>query len=385
MSLTDVEDRLSRSLAAQADALVAPAGPDARRAVARRAVSLRRRRRAVRAVAGMTALVVAVAAAAGGLAWSRGDDPRPVLTGPDVTASWHLAPPPADLPAFTVEDLAPTQGEMSWFDDSPDAPPREPADPVTGDPLGLRPSIQAFRPPRDYAGPSVHVTYGPTIAPAEGAAVTLTRGADGRLDTSRPEAPRLSWRPDGGSDVASAQAWGVSSEDLVAFVDGLVLRPDGTGFDATELPAAVVEDPVDPPADPSQLWSTYRVLDLVDEDGEDVPGPVQITVMRSDEADFELTLSNRMAAAASVEQTTVLGRPAVLVRYRDESRWSLQWRHDTADRVEVVVVARDRAAVDHVLASLREIDQAAWDELIDQAGDRPEDPTTNSTPMTLAD
>lgn len=378
MSSSDVQDRLSRALATRANAVVAPAGHDARRAVARRTAALRRRRQAVRVVAGTTALVAAVAAVAGGLARTHDDDSASVLSGPDVAGSWHLAPPPAELPAFTVEGLAPTNGEVSWFDLPPDAPPREPVDPVTGDPLALRPGIQAFRRPHDYGGPSVHVTYGPTVTPGQGAAVTLARGADGRLDTGR-SAPRLSWRPSGGTGVASAQAWGLSAEDLVSFVDGLVLRPDGTGFDATESPAGIVEDPIDPPADPSQMWISYRVLDLIDEGG-DMSGPVRITVMRSDEADFEVTVGNRIAAAAAVEASTILGRPAVLVRYRDESRWSLQWRHNTTDRVEVTVAARDRAAVDHVVASLRDVDEATFSDLLDQAGARSQGSTADSIP-----
>ncbi|HET6949504.1 MAG TPA: hypothetical protein VFI47_03955 [Acidimicrobiales bacterium] len=385
MSPTDLEDRLSRSLAERAATLAPPDRSAARRAVALRSGALRRRRRIGRAASAAAALAAVAGLVAGGLAGRGDDDPDAVSSAVDAPASWHLDPPPAATPAFTVAGMVPTNGETAWYDPPPDAPPREPSDlvdPVTGVPLDQRPTVQVFRRPGDYAGPSVFVTHGPTIAPVEGDGVALAGGSGGRLDAGRPGVPRLSWQPSGSTALASAQAWGLTPEDLVAFVDGLALRPGGTGFAAAALPAGVAEDAVEPPADPSLLWSTYRVLDLTDPEDHQLPGQVHITVMRSDETDFELMLGRRLATAGSVEQITVLGHPAALIRDADGSRWSVQWRLNTADRVEVIVADPDRAAVDEVVAGLREIDEAGFDELLDEAGDDPRNANTPSTPMT---
>ena len=377
MSFTDVEDRLSRSLASRADALVDLGGPEARQAVAHRAAALRQRRRTALTLVGTTTLVALVATAAAGVA--RLDDDNPTSVSTAETTGEELPSVPTELPAFTVEDMAPTTGERAWYDPPPGVTV-DPQDPVTGDLLSQRRTVQAFRRPGDHAGPSVLVTYGATIPAAEGTSVTLASGSGGTLDTGNPQAPLLTWQPHGGTATASAQAWLLAPEELVRFVDGLTLRPDGTGFDANELPAGVVEDPVEPPENPDQVWSAYSVLDLTD-DRDNVPGPVHITVMRSDEADFELALGRRLAVADSVEQISVLGRPAVLVHYRDEEKWSVQWRHDTADRVEVTIADRDRATVDDVLSALREIDEETFDNLLHEAGQDPRNSNTPSTPM----
>jgi hypothetical protein len=377
MSLTDMEDRLSRSLAGRADALVDLGGLEARQAVAHRAATLRQRRRAARALVGATMLLALVATVAAGVAKLGDDDPASVSTA-EVTGE-ELPSVPAELPGFTVEGLAPTTGEKAWYDPPPDVTVDK-QDPVTGDLFSQRRTVQAFRRPGDHASPNVLVTYGATIRPAEGTSVTLVGGSGGRLDTGNPQAPVLSWQPHGGTAIASAQAWGLAPEELVSLVDGLTLRSDGTGFDADELPVGIVEDPVEPPEDPDQVWSAYSVLDLTD-DRDDVPGPVHITVVRSDEADFELALGRRLAVADSVEQISVLGRPAVLVHYRDEEKWSVQWRHDTADRVEVRIADRDRATVGDVLSSLREIDEETFADLLHEAGRDPRNSNTPSTPM----
>ena len=72
---------------------------------------------------------------------------------------------PTELPAFTVEDMAPTTGEEEGYDHL--GVTVDPQDPVTGDLLSQRRTVQALRRLGDHAGPSVLVTYGATIPVAE--------------------------------------------------------------------------------------------------------------------------------------------------------------------------------------------------------------------------
>ena len=386
MSPADIEDRLASALRASADAVSAPPDQRARLAVAGRADDLRARRRTRRnRIVGLAAC----AAVVGGLAWwGRDDQGAMVVTDSDTPVSWDLGPAPAEAPAFTVEGLVPIDGEASVYDPPPGNPPLDLVSPVTGEGVDERPGIQAFRRPRDYGSPTVHVTYGPTVVAGTTPAtsVPLADGTDGRLVVTSPTSATLSWRPTGGTDVAVARAHGLSPDELRAFVDGLLLRQDGLGFDATVLPDGLAEDPIEPAADPSLLWSADRALRLVGEAGAPLPGPVQVDVTRSDEADFESMVADRISVAGSVDQVTALGRPAVLVHRRDdEDRWTVLWRHNRSDWVELDITAPDRPAVDRLLASLHEVDAATFTSLLGQADDNLGSTSPGSTAVTLAD
>ena len=369
---TAVEERLARSRAARAVGVAAPPDADARRAVARRAVWRRRRRRRLTAGALGTAVVVAAVAVVAGLTGSD-EGATPVRTGPD--GGMELPAMPEAIPAVTAEGYAAVEGESSLFD-PPAGVTREPADPVTGQALSDRPTVQAFRRPAELGGPGVVVTHGPSADTSRGGGdprrVRLAGGALAELVEIPGGGSRMVWAAEGGSGVLSARAWGLTSEQLVAFAGGLVTREGGRGVDATVLPAGIEEDPVEPPPDPSQMWIGHRVLDLrpEPETAGDGLGAVHITVMRSDEADFELTLGARASAAGAVEPVTVLGRSAVLIPIRGMTGgWTLLWRHDTGDRVEVRIADTDRDGVDRVIAALREVDAQGFTDLLQQAGE----------------
>jgi hypothetical protein len=386
--VASVEERVSRGLAARAGAVAAPPDAHARRAVARRVVWRRRRRRRLTAGALGTAIVVAAVAVVAGLTGSD-EGATPVRTGPD--AGTEPPPTPEAIPALTVEGYAVVEGESS-LNDPPPGVTREPVDPVNGEALADRLSVQAFRRPGDFAGPGAVVTHGRGAAslPEGGSRgqVRLPGGVLADLVELPGGGARAVWRAADGSGFVSVQAWGLASGDLVAFVEGLVPRPGRPGVDATVLPAGIEEDPVDPPADPSQMWVGYRVLDLEPE-GEaagDGLGPAHVTVMRSDEADFEITLGARASGGGAVEQVTVLGRPAALVHPRGPTGWwTLLWRHDAADRVEVRIAGPDRTGVDRVIGALREVDAGAFDELLDEAGGRAPEDTPPSTTLAPRD
>lgn len=236
------------------------------------------------------------------------------------------------------------------------------------------------------------VTHGPTVSGQDeggvGRFVRLAGGEPGRLVDLRGVGLRLTWRPEGSDAYASAGAWGLTSEDLVAFVSGLAPRLGGPSFDATVLPDGIEEDPIEPPADPGQMWIGYRVVDLAPEPeaADDGLGPVHVTVMRGDDADFGLTLAARAAAGGAIEQVTVLGRPAVLLGARGTADWwPLLWRQNAADRVEVRIAATDRTDVDRVIAALDEVDARAFTDMVREAGERTPEDTPPSTTLAPRD
>jgi hypothetical protein len=175
------------------------------------------------------------------------------------------------------------------------------------------------------------------------------------LSTYVAAVPRLSWELAGDIEV-SAHFWSMTADEILAFANGLEERPDGSGFDAAELPQGIEEDPME-----SVPMTAFATRDLGFSSGTDTF--VEMHIVRSDEVDFESFVEDRLETADAVEQVTVLGRPAVLIHYEDSDRWSLQWRHTTRDRVELDVTGADRATLDRIIGGIREINEAAWQDL----------------------
>ncbi|MGH9212917.1 MAG: hypothetical protein ACRD2C_19935 [Acidimicrobiales bacterium] len=340
MSVPDVDDRLPGSLERAANDVVAIPSARVREQIRQRTRVLQRRRRARVAAVGVGLLVVGL----GGGLLLRDDGSNEVTT----------ASPPQDddpFPAFTVDGLQPARA-------SEDGGPLDvPEGDATGETIGA-PSYQVFRRPDDYAGPTVYVMSGVGIGIPEpgtpGVETVDVGGYEAGLSLYNPDVPALGWRlPDG--RVVYIRSWALSTDELLGFAAGLQPR-EGGGFDTTVLPQQVVEDLVEP-----SVFDSYRNREL------QLEGPgsvVEIFVELGGERAFEQYVDDRFDSADAVEQLVVFGRPAVLIHYRDSERWSLQWRHTTTARVEVVVEGGDRTTVDDVIAGLREIDESAWQDLL---------------------
>jgi hypothetical protein len=336
-----------------AEAVSAPPTASVRDAVRRRSVALRRRRRA-RYVAAGTILALSIV---GGVVWLSTNDAANVTTGspPDDPARWADWQPPAageTLPALTVEadrlDLVGASEASGQIE-----PP--PAGVILGPP---QLSFQVFRRPGAYAGPTVYLSARRSVGPDEPSPPFETVEVDGHeaiLSRYVAAVPRLSWTLPEDVEV-SARFWRMTTDEILAFANGLAERPDGPGFEATTLPQGIEEDPME-----SVPMTNFVHRDLGFRAGGDTS--VELHIVRSDEADFESFVEDRLEAADAVEQLTVLGHPAVLIHYEDSDRWSVQWRQTTSDRVELDVTGADRASLDRIIAGIREIDEAAWQAL----------------------
>jgi hypothetical protein len=350
MSLHDLGESVPAALRRAADGVSAPPSAGARDRVRRRAGTLRRRRRAGMALAGTVVLVAGL----GGALVLRDDGTEPVTAGPQAgPGRWADGQPPAgdgELPAFAVDGLEPTGAHE-------DGGPLE----SPGDAGGH--SFQVFRRSDDYAGPTVFVQSGPGLGipePGEAGVETVqVAGHEAGLSRYNPDVPSLGWHLADGR-VVYIRSWELSIDELLSFAGGLDLRTGGTGFDAVTLPRGLAEDPVE-----EAQMTEYGMREL----SYDTPtGTVEIRVNLSGEDGFESYVSDRFDSADTVEQIVVFERPAVLVHYGGTQRWSLQWRHTTTARVEVVVEGGDRSTVDDVVTGLREIDEADWQDLLERYG-----------------
>jgi hypothetical protein len=346
-----IEERLRAGLRSSAEAVSVP--DDLPTRVERR-ITLRR----CQALSARVALTLLVLSIVGGALWLNNNDTADVTTDlpaddPERWVDWEPPPASETLPGLTVE----AEGiafEGAYEDSGPIEPPPEGV--ILGPP---RRSSQVFRRPGDYAGPTVYLSTRQSVGPNEPARPFETvdvNGHDAILSTYVPAVPRLSWELAGDVEV-SARFWSMTIDEILGFANGLKERPDGSGFDATALPQGIEEDPME-----SVSMTTFSFRDLGFRSGRDTF--VELHIVRSDEVDFESIVEDRLDSADAVEQLTVLDRPAVLIHYEDYDRWSLQWRHTTRDRVEVDVTGADRATLARIIAGIREINEAAWRDLV---------------------
>jgi hypothetical protein len=222
-----------------------------------------------------------------------------------------------------------------------------------------RRSFQVFRQPGAYAGPTAYVSTRQSAGPSGPGLPSETVEVDGHdatLSTYVPAVPRLSWKLAGDIEV-SALFWSMTTDEILEFANGLEERPDGSGFDATALPQGIAEDPME-----SVPMTTFANRELGFRAGTDTS--IELHIDRSDEAEFESFVEDRLETTDAVEQLPVLDRPAVLIHYEDSDRWSLQWRHTTRDRVELDVTGADRASLERIIAGISEIEEATWQDLV---------------------
>lgn len=346
----NIEERLRTGLRSSAETVSVPDDLPAR---IERRITLRRRQ----ALTARVAVTMVVLSLAGGALWLNTNDTADVSTGsppadPTRWADWQPPPAGETLPALTVEadgiDLEGASEHSGPIEPAPEGV-------ILGPPQR---SFQVFRQPGAYAGPTAYVSTRQSAGPSGPGLPSETVEVDGHeatLSTYVPAVPRLSWKLAGDVEV-TARFWSMTTDEILEFANGLEERPGGAGFDATALPQGIEEDPME-----SVPMTTFAFRDLGFRSGSDIF--VELHIVRSDEVDFESFVEDRLDSADAVEQLTVLNRPAVLIHYEDSDRWSLQWRQTTRDRVELDVTGADRASLDRIVAGIREIDEAAWQEL----------------------
>ena len=351
MTPPPLEDRLSRL----ADHVAAPATPDAREAIGRRAARLRRRRQVRNAVGGGMFVLVVVA---GAVALQARD--RDVET--DIAG-------PGELPALTI-DLDGWRVVVA-ADTTAGSDTGAVYDPASG-------SLQVFRRPGDLAGPSVflrHEAASDVLAPGSGARPVTIGGAEGYLEQTGPDSFTVSWAPD--DSHAYLEARGLPQGEVVDFASGLRVKDadiryppaPGTrfGFVADRVPGGLEEVPVGPAGTGP---STGRRL-VAERGG----ASIEITIDDRGDAAFETSLAELLAAGGAAEQVSVLGHPAVLVEHPDR-RWSLVWRQTDGATVVASLSDVDRATVDDVVGGLDEISEDEWRDLV---ATRPAPPPMEST------
>jgi hypothetical protein len=345
MTPPPLEDRLNRL----ADHLAAPATPDARHAIGRRAATLRRRRQVRNAVgSGLLALLIV----AGALVL-RIDDPADVELEP-------AGPAPGSLPALTVdldgwrivaaEETTTTPGTGDTYD------------PASG-------SLQVFRRPGDLAGPSVflhHQAASDAIVADPAAQPVVIAGSEGYLHQTGPESFTVRWTPPVGDSQAYLEARGLTRNEVIQFANGLEVKDDAIryppapdekfGFVAGKLPGGIQEDPVSAtnPGGPA-----VRRLVL-----ERARATADVAIDDRGEAAFEAYLGELLGSDSVVEEVSVMDHPAVLVERPDSGRWSLVWQQTDEATVIASLTGVGRSTVDDFVGSLREISESEWRDLV---------------------
>ena len=356
MTPPPLEDRLNRL----ADDLAAPATPDARQAIGRRAATLRRRRQVRTAVGGgLMALLVL-----GGAVALQIDHPADVET--DIAG-----PTPGSLPALAAD----LDGWHITADDTTATPDMSDVyDPASG-------SLQVFRRPDNLTGPSVflhHQSAGDAIAADPGAQSVPIGGTQGFIRETGPESFTVRWAPAQSDSQALIEARGLNRDEVVQFAKSLRLKdPDiqyppadaKLGFDADKLPKGIQEVPVAPT---SADRNAVRRLVL-----ERDAATIHVTIDDRGEASFETYLGELLATDSEVERVSVLGHRAVLVEDRNDGRWSLVWRQTDAATVVATLSGVDRSTVDDFVSSLVEISEDEWQDLV--AATNSDAGTTEST------
>jgi hypothetical protein len=333
MTPPPLEDRLNRL----ADGLIAPPTPEAREAIGHRTGVLRRRRRA-RQAAGVGALVLA--AVAGSIAVTRDTAPE---------ARTDFVDPHAALPAVTLD-------VDGW-------------DVVAADDTVADGSVQLFRVPGAIDGPTIvlrHWVASDPVLPLDGGEEVEIGDVTGYVLQTSAEDVELRWAPPLGDNAAEIVAHGLSRDEVLEFADGLDSRDDAIqhpplssdvfGFEAANLPKGVEEDVgADAPDGPAPA---RRVV------AQSASGMAQLTIQASGDAAYRATVTELEQDGGPTEQLTVMGHPAVAMKHLDGFGWTVVWQPRAAMTAQMTLPGVDRAAIDGIVAGLREIDEDEWDALV---------------------
>ena len=374
MTTPDLEDRLPEVLRHLATDVHAPATLEAGRSVRHRSAALRHRRRRVRAGVGSGLLAVVLVAGGVWVATGTGEDPRSdVSTDPaDGDGDGPTGPipgvpvgVPGDVPGLTIDH--PEAKVVAAYDGAlPDVDIEQGR--ATGSDGVTR---QVFRRPGDYAGPLVRVSTGPVEAiRVEGLEIS-DDPTDGPVDLS-VGILETRFLPLGDGTAVRTDALGLTAEELDAFTTGLRPSGDGSGQDATVVPAGLEELVVDTSGEPT-VPMVERVVDL-----DFGPERHQIylrleSIERSDPTLLEAVFlggvwDRRTSAPRDGRRVEVLGRPALLIDSGAEPE--LLWLHTSTTVVDLHLPAGRAGTVDELIAGIREMSPDKWAQLDATVPDR---------------
>lgn len=332
-----------------ADQVSAPASLEARQAIRRRAGVLRRRRQIRRTVAAGALVVLLI----GGILALQGRGRADLETGPAEPAGEGSLPAlTLDLDGWEVVDVSDSYNQ--------------PWDSGLGIEPGMEGTVQAFRRPGQLDGPTIvlqHMSASDAVVPEDGDQTVTIGDREGYLRQVNANSITLRWAPPTGDSQAFLQAYQLSQEQVVQFANGLRARDDDIqfppraddqfGFDATELPSGVEEDPMEPPTE----LADHRQVTL--QRGSE---QVEIQMDTTGEMGFEGDLIGRLMNDGAMEQITVLDHPAVLFGEVTDT-WSLFWQHGDVATVEVFGDGVDPSPI---IEGLREISDDEWQDLVDR-------------------
>lgn len=341
MTPPPLEDRLNRL----ADGLIAPPTPDAREAIGHRTVVLRRRRRAMHAAGAgvllLTALVGSIAVTRVGV--------------PDTTTG-YAGNDGGALPAIglTVDGWLVVTAE----------------DTAAGTSVAANEgSVQVFQKPGEAEGPKIvlrHVSASDAVVPIDDEDEEVDVGeVVGYLRQSGPDSFTLRWAPPLGDNAAEVEAEGLPRDEVLAFANGLESKDDALSFPATPddrfgfVPTNVPQGMVEVPS-PEATLEDAPARRLV---ATRAAATAELTIEATGDASYD-AMVNSLAEAGTVEDVSVMDRPAVLVEHSGELRWSLVWQPRSGTTAHMVVSGVDRATLDSIVSGLHEIDEDEWDTLV---------------------
>ena len=181
-------------------------------------------------------------------------------------------------------------------------------------------------------------------------------GSPGYLHGAESGAPSLGWRLEDGT-TAFIEAPGMDSDDLLAFARSMQARPDRQGWDVETLPEGLA--PIVDAANTSRPATAHNSLRYESPDGR-----VELNSSLSTPVQFEDRVADYLNASIDVENTTVRGQPAVVIRSEHDTR--VLWFEPDADVQHYFIIdgsAEDQ--VDEIIAGLSELPSTEWAELLD--------------------
>ena len=359
-TLTD--DDIAVALERIADHAAAPS--DANQRVARRLQVRRRRRRATTGLIGLAA-IGGLAVGVSGLAPPREDQQIAVAAdGTDTDRSTDPAlepvvqPAPGELPRLTIDmpglDLVRAAIGTTEFSEGL---------------LQSPPStwwFQSFRPASDdWSGPGVYVQTGSRDGlslgeTAPGWTPVDVNGHSAVLHTRPDGRASLGWHlPDGTTALVTAHD--VSTDELVALARSMQLRPDAQGWAIGDLPSGLV--PV--------LDEAVSHRPRGDSHGLTFAGDVGRVDLHSS-TDTATSAEGRIAGeldgpVAAVSNTTVRGIAAAVVRRADDETRVFWFDRDLGIEHYLIIDSALSDQVEAIIASITELDEATWNDLLDGA------------------
>ncbi len=334
----ELERRLADALGRSAGSIAAR-GDHAYSRIQRLAARRTRRRRILAAGSGLALTVGALA----GVVVLRTGERSAVTTAPRG--------PDAPLPVFEPATL-PIGFEVTTAREVPRLPEPEPDE-----------YLQVFRSP-DPPGAAVVLRESPATTPlppfgslTEDQTAIHVGGAPGVLTTMGPDRSSLRWT--GGGTSRELHGTGLTSEELLVMARSAEPRVDGPGYETPILPAGLA-----PVAEGAVDVDEVALRQLVYRSGDDASLDVTIRAGSPLELDY-LRLARPEAQTIRRSEGA-----ALLVPGEEGSSDTLYWTEGDGVVIEVRGEGVERGELVRFADDLRRVDQDAWEELKNAAGDR---------------